>query len=330
MSHGDWQQLLALAGEYAGQGRNHEGQAYHGQLRLIPCLGGRGLRLEARATSATGEVFHEEQSTLAPLLEGGVGLWVLSTNHPTLAEHRLDPAWPGEPGARTWSFRLGDPERRDAFREVVSLDLWPDGSLTHRYAWGLPGGELAPRSGARLSPLRATGVAEAPLAPAREGTGLVPHGPGWFVVNVRDAHWQRSAWFGAWCAFEGGQRFEQVGVNVHVLLPGRPSCHYHGEADQEDFLVLQGECLLVIEGQERRLRAGDFVHCPPWTRHVLVGAEAPCAVLMLGARARSGVFYPLDEAAQRRGACPAHETASPEESYAGSPPVEDATPGWTP
>src|SRR6185312_15725279 len=57
-----------------------------------------------------------------------------------------------------------------------------------------------------------------------------------------------------------------------ILAPGQPSCMYHGEDEQEDFLILAGECLLLVEGQERRLKAWDFVHCPAWTEHVFVGA----------------------------------------------------------
>ena len=94
----------------------------------------------------------------------------------------------------------------------------------------------------------------------------------WFVVNAREAGWESIEGSGRWCTFEGDARFEEYGINIHVLLPGEPSCMYHGENAQEDFLVLSGECLLVIEGEERRLRQWDFVHCPPWTRHVFVGA----------------------------------------------------------
>lgn len=43
-------------------------------------------------------------------------------------------------------------------------------------------------------------------------------------------------------------------MNIHVIHPGRASCHYHGEDDQEDFLIIKGECRLLIEGQERLLK----------------------------------------------------------------------------
>ena len=96
---------------------------------------------------------------------------------------------------------------------------------------------------------------------------------GWFVTNVRDARWVRSDKFGAAALFDvQDARFEELGINIRVLEPGQPASLYHAESAQEDFLVLRGECVLVVEGEERRLRAWDFVHCPPLTKHVFVGA----------------------------------------------------------
>ena len=36
-----------------------------------------------------------------------------------------------------------------------------------------------------------------------------------------------------------------------MLDPGEPMAMYHWETDQEDFLVLSGEPLLIVEGEER-------------------------------------------------------------------------------
>lgn len=146
-------------------------------------------------------------------------------------------------------------------------------------------------------------VNEAPLG--RAGAGLAPQGAGWFVLNARDARWRADPTFGAYTRFEGDDdaRFEQVGINIGVLQPGQPSCLYHREGDQEDFLVLSGECVLLIEGEERRLETWDFVHCPAWTEHVIVGAgDGPCAILAIGARTSAEVVYPVSELARRHGA----------------------------
>jgi uncharacterized cupin superfamily protein len=151
--------------------------------------------------------------------------------------------------------------------------------------------------------------------------GLVAATAGWFTVNVSDAAWVTSERFGGACIFEGELRFPQIGYTLAVLQPGQPNGMYHHEEDQEDFLVLDGECIAIIEGQERRLRAWDFVHCPPGTAHIFVGAGAgPCVIFMAGGRAhpRSGA-YVRNEAALRHGAGVEVETTSPREAYAPFP-----------
>jgi uncharacterized cupin superfamily protein len=156
-------------------------------------------------------------------------------------------------------------------------------------------------------------------------TGLVPDGDGWFVLNAREARWFTGV-FGAFTRFEGEQRFPQLGINIAVLEPGQPSCYYHGEDAQEDFLVLAGECLALIEGQERPLRAWDFVHCPAWTEHVFIGAgEGPCALLATGTRLSDGVVYPASERAQQHGAGVRKRVTDPVQAYSGLPDDIDVT-----
>lgn len=146
--------------------------------------------------------------------------------------------------------------------------------------------------------------------------GSAPDGPGWFVLNAADARWLTGD-FGAYTRFEGDSRFPALGFNIGVLEPGQPACYYHGEDEQEDFLVLNGECLLLVEEQERRLRAWDFIHMPAWTEHVFVGAgDGPCTILAVGTRSDGDVVYPASELAQRHGAGVASETRSPKEAYA--------------
>jgi uncharacterized cupin superfamily protein len=149
----------------------------------------------------------------------------------------------------------------------------------------------------------------------------VPRGEGWFVVNARDAVWFDAGTLGEYVRFEGESRFPQLGINLNVLEPGEPMSMYHWEADQEDFLVLSGEALLIVEGEERPLRPWDFVHCPPRTKHVIVGAGGgPCVVLAVGARIDSTGDnwggYTVDEAALRHGAGVERETTDPKEAYA--------------
>jgi uncharacterized cupin superfamily protein len=154
----------------------------------------------------------------------------------------------------------------------------------------------------------------------------------WFTVNVRDAQWGTHETFGAACRFESRDSpFPQLGINLRVLQPGQPNCLYHSESLQEDFLVLAGECLLLVQGEERRLGPWDFVHCPPGTEHVFVGAgHGPCVVLMVGARDREErLFYPASGLAARYGTSAETQTTSPEEAYAPFPPRTEGRPeGW--
>jgi uncharacterized cupin superfamily protein len=165
------------------------------------------------------------------------------------------------------------------------------------------------------------------------GSGLAPATDGWFVVNVRDAAWVTNEKFGARCGFEASPRvlerrpdlepkmFSDLGMMVDVISPGQPSGLYHAETKQEDFLVLAGECILVIEDEERHLHAWDFVHCPPGTNHSFVGAgDGPCVIFMTGARgADKGIHYPKSALAQRYGAGAEQETNAPREAYAPFP-----------
>ena len=159
---------------------------------------------------------------------------------------------------------------------------------------------------------------EAPLRTSKNG--LVVDGEGWFVVNARESRWRSMGRLGSYCTFEGKRPFRQVGINVNVLEPGEAMGMYHRENGQEDFLVLAGECLLIVEGQERPLKAWDFFHCPGGTEHIIVGAgSGPAIVVAVGARGRGiggGIVYTVAEAAARHGASVERETTKPSEAYA--------------
>jgi uncharacterized cupin superfamily protein len=161
---------------------------------------------------------------------------------------------------------------------------------------------------------------EAPLR--RTKYGLVADEEGWFVINARESRWRDTGPFGFYCDFEGKRRFPQLGINVSILEPGQRMSMYHRENGQEAFLVLDGTCLLIVEGQERELKAWDFFHCPPLTEHVIVGAgEGRAVVLAVGARGigRKGFVYPVSQAALAHDAGVKRETTKPAEAYAGSP-----------
>ena len=161
-------------------------------------------------------------------------------------------------------------------------------------------------------------------------SGLAPVSPGWFVVNARDAAWVNNDYFGGVCIFEsddfvlkGRDDLEEyvkpaAGFTVRVVPPGKPAGLYHAESVQEDFLILAGECLLIVEDEERHLRAWDFVHCPPMTAHTFVSiGDRPCVILGTGNR-RDDLerVYLRSETALRHGAGVEEDTVSGDEANA--------------
>lgn len=159
------------------------------------------------------------------------------------------------------------------------------------------------------------------------GAGLVPRTPGWFVLNAREARWFEKPGQGHSLPLTGTDApeaeafFPMLGLSIRVMAPGEPSTTYHWENEQEDFLVLSGEAVLIVEGQERRLRQWDFVHCPPGTRHAFAGAgDRPCVLLCAGSRQfqKEGPWgaYCADEVAARYNASPAEDTDDSAVAYA--------------
>jgi mannose-6-phosphate isomerase-like protein (cupin superfamily) len=175
-------------------------------------------------------------------------------------------------------------------------------------------------------------VPEAPLRTTK--FGLVADVDGWFVVNAEAARWRDFGPFGLSCDFEGKRPFRQLGFNINVLEPGQSLGYYHREAAQEDFLVLSGRCVLIVEDEERLLEEWDFVHCPPGTPHMIVGAGTGRSVVVaVGARGlpRRGLVYVPSELAARHGVSVARETTKPAEAYAEVPRSQRvAYRGWLP
>ena len=159
-------------------------------------------------------------------------------------------------------------------------------------------------------------IPEAPFEDTEHGR--VPVGAGWFVLNAQAARWRerpgrRSVSLTGLTEWESDTLFPHLGVNLAVLEPGVANSIYHWETETEAFLVLAGEALLVVEGQERPLRQWDFVHCPPKTEHTLVGAgDGPCVLLAMSSRERQayGPYgeYVVNEVAARYGASPPETT----------------------
>ncbi len=128
--------------------------------------------------------------------------------------------------------------------------------------------------------------------------GLVVGAEGWFILNARESRWRNEGPLGSYCTFEGKRRFPQLGINISVLEPGEAMGMYHRENAQEGFLVVAGECLLIVEGQERQLTAWDFFHCPGGTEHIIVATgEGAAIVVAVGARGRGVGVRPATDPA---------------------------------
>src|SRR4051812_43896807 len=173
--------------------------------------------------------------------------------------------------------------------------------------------------------------------------GFVAASPGWFVMNAREARWFDNPGRGHSLPLTGHDEYEaetffaMLGMAIRVVNPGEPTDTYHWETEQEDFLVLSGEALLIVEGQERRLREWDFVHCPPETRHAFVGSGGgPCVLLCASSRQfqKDGPwgFYCADATARRHGAAPDEDTQDATVAYRNVPPAQTTrcAAGWLP
>jgi uncharacterized cupin superfamily protein len=162
--------------------------------------------------------------------------------------------------------------------------------------------------------------------------GLVPASMGWFVLNAQAARWFEKPGQGHSLPLTGVNEheaetfFPRLGMSLRVMGPGEPSTTYHWQTEQEDFLVLSGQAILIIEGEERALRQWDFVHCPPGVRHAIVGAgDGPSVLLCVGSRQfqQKGPWgsYCADPVAERYNASPAEDTQDEELAYARFPPA---------
>ena len=160
-------------------------------------------------------------------------------------------------------------------------------------------------------------MGEAPVRLSKNG--LVVDGEGWFVVNARESRWRDEGPLGSFCTFEGKRRFPHFGINISVLEPGERIGMYHREKAQEAFLVLAGECTLIVEGKQRRLAAWDFFYCAPNTEHIIVATAKQAAIILaVGGRGRGvagDLVYTVCKAAARHGASVARKTTDPAVAY---------------
>ena len=163
------------------------------------------------------------------------------------------------------------------------------------------------------------------------GNGKIPADDGWFIMNLADMEWGKVEGGGTWSAWETKDRHSQtLGWGVHVLWPGDAPGMYHAESEQEGFLVLSGECITIVDGQERRMGPWDLFHCPPGTPHITVGAgDGPCALIMVGTRSPdASIDYIPDPVAARHGHSVPELTHDSKVAYKDRPPITPAPSPW--
>jgi uncharacterized cupin superfamily protein len=142
----------------------------------------------------------------------------------------------------------------------------------------------------------------------------------WFTGSLQGAHAMKHPVLGIGFLFGEAfprEKFQDFGINVRVVQPGQPTALYHAENSEEVFLVLAGECLAIVDDEELTLGQWEFLHCPPGTPHVLIGAgDGPCAILMVGGRGgEPGLRYPVSEVAARHGVSVDTETDSFDDAW---------------
>ena len=163
------------------------------------------------------------------------------------------------------------------------------------------------------------------------GVGRVPVDDGWYILNLSEIPWATVPGGGTWCGFGSPDHpSDRIGIGVHILWPGDAPGFYHEESNVEGFLVLSGECIAIVEGQERRMGPWDHLHSPPGTRHITVGAgDGPCAILMYGTRSPDAtILYPVEPAAATHGRSVEQATTDPDEAYRDRPPTERVRSPW--
>lgn len=150
-----WSLLAESTGSYAGQGINHERQDFTGEFSLAHVMTDKLITVSSKATGKDGEVYHHEVSWIGYDMSGALTLFVSSNNHPTITPHLFHRV-EEKADAKNVVFRFGDPADRNSFREEITFSFYSDGQVAHHYAWGMPGGDFAPRSGAKMQPVSKT------------------------------------------------------------------------------------------------------------------------------------------------------------------------------
>ena len=184
------QTLIDRQGTYEGRGINHEGQPFIGKFTLSPIVDGRGVAFQFIATGLDGSIYHQEQSFIAFSMAENCSLWNLNSNMPGLVEHKYLKDEDVFGAEHSYVFGFGDPNNQSAFREEITIDLWPKSSafkseITYRYAWGMPGGKFEPRSSVRMQLIQVRDLHQLPQnLPVPQDDGACDHLMGMILPEI--------------------------------------------------------------------------------------------------------------------------------------------------
>jgi hypothetical protein len=142
-----FERLERFVGKYSGEGLNHEGQPFIGEFSLSKSIS--SYCVHFKANGLNGDLYHEEQTTIALQPNQKPALWSVNTNNPMMLQHELRRELQ-ESEMLKIVFGFGDLNIAQSFREEITLELHSNGDIGYRYSWGMPGGEFRERSGVRL------------------------------------------------------------------------------------------------------------------------------------------------------------------------------------
>lgn len=282
-------QLAAATGFYTGEGINHEGQPFIGNLSLQPILDGRGFSLKFTATGKDETVYHKEESTLALSMSETMTLWNLNSNSPGLLAHEFRKTPTKADAHASYVFGFNKPDEINVFREEVALDVWSSGDLSYTYSWGMPNGEFKERSGVRMSPISIVNRHE-----------CIKH---YTEIQEQDVSCYKSSGsdelLSIGSPFAKTMGLKKIGIHHELLPSGRRTSWPHAESNEEEFVyVIEGTPDVWIDGHLYRLLPGDGVGFPVPTgiAHTFINnTSEKVRLLVVGeaTKADNKCFYPL-------------------------------------
>ena len=116
------------------------------------------------------------------------------------------------------------------------------------------------------------------------------------VDEVKLERQQRAPLYDTQCGgLSDGTAATKLGAGFDILAPGMRSCPYHYHLAQEEmFVILEGEGTLRVAGERVPIRAGDVIFIPPgpeYPHHIINTSAAPMKYLSISTQERPEICY---------------------------------------